>query len=82
MKDLFYLDVHNHTEFSNTNGFLDSTIKVKELILKAYELGDKGIAITDHANISAHVQAIQISKDLKKKGKISEDFKVVLGVEA
>lgn len=81
-QDLFYLDAHNHTEFSNTNGFLDSTIKVKELILRAYELGYKGIAITDHANISAHVQAIQITKDLKKSGKISEDFKVVLGVEA
>ena len=79
---LFYLDIHNHTEFSNTNGFLDSTIKVKELIQRAYDLDYKGIAITDHANISAHVQAIQISKDLKKKGKISEDFKVVLGVEA
>lgn len=82
MNDLFYLDAHNHTEFSNTNGFLDSTIKVKELITRAYELGYKGIAITDHANISAHVQAVQITKDLKKSGKISEDFKVVLGVEA
>ena len=53
LESLFYLDAHNHTEFSNTNGFLDSTIKVKELITRAYELGYKGIAITDHANISA-----------------------------
>jgi DNA polymerase-3 subunit alpha len=44
-------------------------------------MGHKGVAITDHESISAHVKAIQTVTNLKEKGKISEDFKLILGNE-
>lgn len=41
----------------------------------------RGLAITDHESVSAHVQAIKITKELKSKKKIPEDFKLILGNE-
>ena len=42
-----YAHLHCHTQFS----VLQSTIKVQELVNKAFELGMPGVAITDHANM-------------------------------
>lgn len=44
-------------------------------------MGLQGFCITDHECLSAHVQAIQIYKQLLKEGKITEDFKLGLGDE-
>ena len=76
-----FFGVHNHTEFSNIGSFKDSTIKVKDLMLRAQELGHQGVAITDHANIAAHIQAIQQYKQLQKEEILHESFKLGLGVE-
>ena len=77
-----FFGTHNHTMYSNIGSFKDSTVKVKDLLLTAHALGHQGVAITDHANISAHIQAIQTTKALKKEGKLPEDFTLALGVEA
>lgn len=77
-KDLVYL--HNHDEYSNLK-LTDSIAKVKQLIDRAVELGQKGVAITDHNILSAHVEAINHVMAQKKKGKYPEGFNLILGNE-
>lgn len=69
--------LHCHTHGSNLR-MLDCIVKTKDLIDYAVELGMKAVAITDHASISEHINAIQYSKELKGKG---ADIKVLLGDE-
>lgn len=71
---------HCHTDRSNIR-LLDSTNSVKDLILTAAKLNYKGVAITDHECLSAHVQAIKLVREFKQKGEIPEDFKLILGNE-
>ena len=72
-------DCHTHTHKSNIQ-HRDSTNFESKLIDRAIELGLKGIAITDHAVLSGHVDAIQHLKKLRDKG-IGTDFKLGLGTE-
>lgn len=73
--------LHNHTEYSNLR-LKDSTNRIEQMVLyAANDLKLKGLAITDHEYIGNHVKAINITKKLKAKGKIPEDFKVILGNE-
>lgn len=75
-----FCSLHNHTEYSNLRGFLDAIVRPDELINKAYKLGYKGIAITDHDVLSCHVD----ERLLKQVSKIKEecpDFKLILGNE-
>lgn len=69
--------LHCHTHGSNLR-MLDCIVKTKDLIDYAVELGMKAVAITDHASISEHINAIQYSKALKGK---DVDIKVLLGDE-
>ena len=69
--------LHCHTHGSNLR-MLDCIVKTKDLIDYAVELGMKAVAITDHASISEHINAIQYNKELKGKG---VDIKVLLGDE-
>jgi DNA polymerase III subunit alpha len=71
---------HCHTDRSNIR-LLDSTNSVKDLILTAAKLNYKGVAITDHECLSAHVQAIKLTREFKQKGEIPQDFKLILGNE-
>lgn len=71
---------HCHTDDSNIR-LLDSTNRVEDLLECAIEMGYKGIAITDHEILSAHVKTLRIAKKMKKNGKMPEDFKVILGNE-
>ena len=75
-----YFSIHNHTEYSNLR-LLDSINKVRGMFARAIELNLQGFAITDHECLSAHVQAIQVYKELLAKGEITEDFKLGLGDE-
>ncbi|MFC6456021.1 PHP domain-containing protein [Paenibacillus vulneris] len=72
--------LHNHTDYSNLR-LLDCTNDVKDLIKTAADLRYVGLAITDHESVSAHVQAIKITRQLKKDKKIPDDFKLILGNE-
>jgi DNA polymerase-3 subunit alpha len=74
------INCHNHTDYSNIR-LLDCTNSVEELIKTAASLGYKGLAITDHESVSAHVQAIKKTRELKEKGKIHNSFKLILGNE-
>lgn len=80
MITLCFISCHNHLDTSNFR-LLDCTNTANDLIQTASDLGYKGIAITDHETVSAHVQAIKKTRELKEKGKIPDDFKLILGNE-
>ena len=82
---------HCHTCFSNIScGFPDSINKVEDVINRSYELGQTGIAITDHECLSAHISAIKYYKNKLEELEKLEDkteyekfkkFKLMLGNE-
>ena len=73
-----FANLHSHSDFSNLR-FLDSVIKVDEMINSAYDLGYSAIAVTDHEALSGHVKAVNYLEANKDKFK---DFKVILGNES
>lgn len=75
---MYYL--HCHSDYSNIR-LLDSTNKIKNMILRVVELGSKGFALTDHESLSGHVKFLTAVEELKSEGKIPQDFKVILGNE-
>ena len=78
---LDYINLHFHSEYSNIT-LKDSTNRIEQTILYlANELGQKGYAATDHEFIGQHVKILQTVDKLKAKGKIPQDFKVLLGNE-
>lgn len=57
---------------------VDSTIKPRELVDRAIELGLAGIAITDHESLGCHVELDRIQEEYKDK---YPNFKIVRGNE-
>lgn len=80
IKNLSRFDNHSHSEFSNLR-LIDSINRAEDMILTAHKLGMKGIALTDHETVSGHVKWLNTEKELKKAGKIPEDFKCACGNE-
>lgn len=72
-----FLSAHSHTEYSNVR-FLDSTIKVADLVDRAVKLGFRGIAVTDHECLSGAVKLLKVRDRVRKD---HPDFKVVFGNE-
>ena len=72
-------EFHCHSEYSNI-GNRDSTNFVSKLIDESIKKGLKGVAITDHANLSAHIKAIKYREKLKEENQ-NLDFKICLGTE-
>ena len=66
---MFEGHLHTHTEFST----LDGMSRIEELILRAKELGQTGIAITDHGSSSGLFKAWKLGK--------KHDFNMLLGEE-
>jgi DNA polymerase III catalytic subunit, DnaE type len=60
MDTVKFTHLHVHTEFS----LLDGSIRIKELVSKAKELGMESVAITDHG---AMFGAVNFYKEAKKK---------------
>lgn len=74
-----YTSLHNHTEYSNLK-LIDSTNRASQLMDYAFELGLKGMAITDHDCVSGHVQAWNYyNKHFTDEQK--QQFKLILGNE-
>ena len=72
--------LHCHTDYSNIR-LLDSVNRVEDLINAAVKMDNKGVAITDHEVLSAHMKAIEYVEEGKEKGTIPSDFKLILGNE-
>ena len=75
-----YTSLHNHTEYSNLR-LLDCINKVEDIIQYAHDIGLKGMAITDHEALSAHIKALRFYKQKKKDDESWNDFKLILGNE-
>lgn len=75
-----FINGHCHSDYSNGR-LIDSINKVRDLLKTANELNYSGVAITDHESLSAHVQALRTTKEMKERGELSEDFKLILGNE-
>jgi len=54
-----FVSLHNQTDFS----ILDSLISTKELFVRAKELGQPAVAITDHGSLAAAWEAFKVSKE-------------------
>lgn len=76
MKLMFEYDLHTHTIFS------DGDLIPSESIRRAEALGYKGIALTDHADITNFKFIIENQLRIKSKVNSSNpDFNVLVGVE-
>lgn len=75
-----YFSVHNHSHYSNLR-LKDAISRPRELIEYANEVGLRGIVLSDHESISGHVKFIKAYQELKKAGKLNENFKIGLGNE-
>lgn len=75
-----YTSLHNHTEYSNLR-LLDCINKAEDLIQYAYDIGLKGVAITDHEALSAHIKALKFYNQKCKDNEAWKDFKLILGNE-
>lgn len=73
-----YFGCHNHTEYSNITTGLDSINKLPDLIAKAKEFGMRGIAITNHDNLSEVIEINRMQKKLRDTG---DDFVLAIGNE-
>lgn len=71
------IDIHNHTRYSNQR-LRDALATPEGLIDRAIKIGLKGVAITDHETVAAHIKA---NKHAQKIAKENPDFKVILGNE-
>lgn len=71
---------HVHTDSSNLR-LPDCTNRFDRVIDTVVNMGMRGVAITDHESLSAHVKALRYVKEGKEKGKIPKDFKLILGNE-
>lgn len=75
-----FSELHCHTHRGSNIRFRDSTVKVSSAVQKACELGFRGLAITDHESLCAHVEALNALLDLREKTP-SLDFSLILGNE-
>lgn len=58
---------HTHSEYSNAMlGFPDVVNRLPDLIQYAYDIGLRGISITEHEGISSHIQALKKWQSMEK----------------
>ncbi|MBR3348440.1 MAG: PHP domain-containing protein, partial [Solobacterium sp.] len=67
---------HMHTNMSEMDGVCD----IKEIVNYAFDIGHRGIVITDHADVQSFVKAFNAAQGCKKKDP-ERGFKVGLGCE-
>lgn len=60
-----FFSIHNHTATGSNLRFRDSINKPIDLINYAHELGYRGIVITDHESISAHLDCLDYYDSIK-----------------
>jgi len=75
-----YFGIHNHTDVGSNSRLRDSTNKVNDLIQYVHDIGMKGLAITDHESIAAHLKALSYYECHKDEDDW-KDFKLALGNE-
>lgn len=69
--------LHSHSEYSNLR-LRDSINKLKETLWMAAKLGNTVVGLTDHDNLSSHLKAERIARDIQKE---YPDFRLIRGNE-
>ena len=75
-----YTSLHGHSDFSNIR-LLDCISKPEQIIDRGFELGLKGVAITDHESLSSFVRAEQYLKKKRAENEEWNNFKFIRGNE-
>ena len=75
-----YTSLHGHSHFSNLR-LLDCISKPEQIIDRGFELGLKGVAITDHESLSSFVKAEQYLNKKRQEDEKWNDFKFIRGNE-
>ena len=75
-----FVHLHTHSDCSSIR-LLDSINKIDKMIEYVDSIGQKSFALTDHECISNHVKYLTLVNEMKAEGKISKDFKPILGNE-
>ena len=70
------IEWHMHSNMSEMDGVCD----IKEIVNYAFDIGHKGIVITDHADVQSFVKAFNAAQGCKKKDP-ERNFRVGLGCE-
>ena len=65
-----YAELHSHSHFS----FKEGASSVDQLVARAYRLGYKALALTDHDSMSGAMQFARVSKSLGLRGIIGVEF--------
>ena len=74
-----YTSLHNHSEYSNLK-LIDSTNRPEKMLDYGFELGLKGVALTDHDSVAGHVRIWNYyNKHFTEEQR--KDFKLILGNE-
>lgn len=76
----YYL-LHNHTDEGSNLRLIDTINRVEPLIQRVHDLGARGIAITDHESLSAHVTAENFLEKQRKENSDWNNFKLIRGNE-
>ena len=71
------VELHTHTKYSEMDGLID----IRELLTFAAAEGMKAVAVTDHANNEVFPEAEKIVQEMKRDGKLPDDFKLIYGAE-
>ena len=75
-----FAELHCHTDMGSNTRLTDTTNKVDATIRHAVSMGLRGLAITDHEALCAHIKALNTIKKIKAKQE-DLDFTLILGNE-
>ena len=64
-----FAELHCHTDMGSNTRLTDTTNKVDATIRHAVSMGLRGLAITDHEALCAHIKALNHQEDQNKAGR-------------
>lgn len=76
-----FIGIHNHVHLGSNLRLRDATNKMDEIINYSYNLGHKGIVITDHESIAAHLEIMKLYDTVKEEWGGFENYKIGYGNE-
>lgn len=63
-----FVNIHQHSSYSNASTVLDSIIKVEDIAPTAFDLGWSGVALTDHNIMGGHLKFLKSVEQLREEG--------------